>query len=210
VDGFKPVDNHSRYLRASDVSLSPFYGFSSTLKSLRICLILLPFPQVFDLIFSFPLLEDLTLVACDESRFDNGSPRGPQTVVPSTSPVFTGSLDLHIQGGAGNVARRLLDLPNGLHFRKLALSCSHVEDLWWIRELVARCSHALQSIDIKYSFCSYTHPYLVCTNNLILLSSRVGVALVRHLESNETPRCGFSTRNAEHRMDHHGTQNHHT
>ena len=146
------VNNDSWYLRASDVSFAPFYGFSPALKSLCTCPILLPFPQVFDLISSFPLLEDLALMGRDESWFNDDDPHGPQTVVPSTSPVFTGSFSFHILGGAGNHARQLLDLPNGLHFRNLALSWGRVEDLWWITEMVARCSHTLESLDIDYTF----------------------------------------------------------
>jgi len=146
------VDNGDLYLKALEVPLAPFYGFSPALKSLRICPILLPFPQVFDLILSFPLLEDLVLKGRDESWLNDDDPRVPQTVVPRTSPVFTGSLDFHVLGGAGHAARRLLDLPNGLHFRNLALSWGCVEDLWWITELVARCSHTLESLDITYTF----------------------------------------------------------
>jgi len=98
------VDNDGWFLRASDVSLAPFYKFSPVLKLLRISPILLPFPQVFDLILSFPLLEDLTLEGREESRFNDDDPHESWTVVPSASPVFTGSLDFHILGGAGNVA----------------------------------------------------------------------------------------------------------
>jgi len=146
------VDNDSRYLKASEVSLTPFYKFSPTLKSLRISPILFPFPQVFDLILSFPLLEDLALDGRNESWFHGGNLHRPQTVVPSTSPVFSGSLIFHILGGAGNPAGQLLDLPNGLHFRNIALSWGRVEDLWWITELVEKCSHTLESLDIDYTF----------------------------------------------------------
>jgi len=139
------------YIEVLDDPLDPFYGFSSTLKSLHICPILLPFPHVFNLIFSFPLLEDLSLKGRDDSWYDD-DPHGPQAAIPSTSPAFTGTLEFHILGGAGNAARQLLDLPNGLHFRNLALSWGRVEDLWWITELVVRCSHTLETLDITYTF----------------------------------------------------------
>ena len=157
------LGNDNQYLRAAHASLSPFYGFSPALKSLRICPIVLPFPQVFDLILSFPLLEDLALEGRDESRFNDHDPHGPQIVVPSTSPVFTGTLDFRILEGAGNAVRQMLALPNGLHFRSLVFSCGHVEDVGLITELVARCSHTLKSLDITYTFyrtsiCTWSAP----------------------------------------------------
>lgn len=47
---------------------------------------------------------------------DADDSHGPQTVVPLTSPAFTGSLDLRILGGVGDTARHPLDLPNGPRF----------------------------------------------------------------------------------------------
>ena len=128
-----------------NVSLAPFLKFSPTLKSLRTHSIVLPCPHLFNLICSSPLLEDLTLTGEDR---DN--PHRPQTVVPSTSPAFTGSLELSLFGGMGSTARRLLDLPNGVHFRRLTLSLTCVEDLRWTMELVARCSGTLECLDVKY------------------------------------------------------------
>ena len=46
------VDNSTQYLRASEDSLTPFYKFSPSLKSLRMDPIALPHPQVFDAIRS--------------------------------------------------------------------------------------------------------------------------------------------------------------
>jgi len=153
------LDNGDQYLKFSVASLIPFHGFSPALKSLRISPIFIPFPEVFDLIFSFPLLEDLALKGHDESWLGD-DPDGPQAIVPSTSPAFTGSLDFHIFGGAGSAARQLLDLPNGLHFRKLALSCDRVQDIWWITEFLTRCSHTLESLDIhtlrRTSICTWS------------------------------------------------------
>jgi len=146
------VDSGTQNFRPSEASLAPFFKFSPSLNSLRIRHIVLPFPQVFDLIPSSPLLEDLGLKGRNESRFNEDDPYRPQTVVSPTSPVFTGTLEFHILGGAGNAARRLMDLPNGLHFRNLALTWDCKEDHWWITELVAKCSHTLQSLDITCLF----------------------------------------------------------
>jgi len=123
------VDNGNRYLKASQVSLTPFRKFSSTLKSLRVCSILLPYPQLFDLIRSSPLLEDLSLSGRDDGLDSDNDTHVPKIVAPSASPSFTGSLDFDVFGVSGRVVRQLLDSPNGLHFRKLAFSCNRKEDL---------------------------------------------------------------------------------
>ena len=138
------------------ISLAPFHKFSSTLKSLHVGFTPFPSPQIFDLVRSLPLLEDLALSGCDPLSCNNDSPHGPQTEVLSSSPVLNGSLDLDILGGIGNITRRLLDLPNGLSFRKLVFQWHHMEDLRWITELVARCSDTLEYLDVKcYPPCTF-------------------------------------------------------
>jgi len=152
--GLDGGDQYNRGLRASEISLVPFRELALTLKSLRMGRIYLPYAGLFDFIISFPLLEDLSLTGVDDPHFDGyRSLDGlAQTVIPSTSPPLTGSLDFHVLGGAGDIARQLLDLPNGLRFRKLALLRDHEMDVWWITELVARCSHTLESLDVGYTF----------------------------------------------------------
>ena len=54
------VSNGKGFLNASMIPLTPFHKFASTLKSLHIFPIPLPSQQLFDLIRSSPLLEDLT------------------------------------------------------------------------------------------------------------------------------------------------------
>ena len=141
-------------------SLAPFHNLSPTLKSLHVYFVSLACPQILDLVRSSPLLEDLTLSGRDLSSGNDDTPREPQTVGPSPSPVFTGSLDLDIIEGIGNIAHRLLDLPNGLHFRKLTFWWVHGEDLRWMIELVRKCFGTLECFDVK------CHP--PCTLVLVL------------------------------------------
>ena len=145
------VDNGRLYFNSWD-SFDPFHRFAPTLKSLRMCPVRPPCPRVFNLICSFPLLEDLALEGRSGLYGNNGDSHGPRTIVPSTSPPLTGSLDLAILEGVGSAARQLLDFPNGLHFRKLIFLWDRMEDLQWVTELVATCSHSLESLDITYSF----------------------------------------------------------
>jgi len=63
------VANSVRSFTPPGFSLAPFYKFSPTLKSLCIGPIHLPSPWLFDLICSFPLLEDLSLAGRDEPWF---------------------------------------------------------------------------------------------------------------------------------------------
>jgi hypothetical protein len=106
-------------------------------------------PQIFDLILSFPLLEDLSVTVIYSSSIDNGDDSDwlPTTAQPSSPPMFTGSLELYLKGGMESFTRRLLSLPGGIHFRKLTLT-------WvWGRSFVDNgvgggCSHTLESLDI--------------------------------------------------------------
>ena len=129
------------------VSLAPLYKFSPTLKALRMYFVILPRLQIFNLVRSFSLLEDLALEGHENSRFHDEDPDGP---LYSTSPPLTGTLDLDIRGGICHTMRWLLDLPNGLHFRKLALSWYREGDIRWIMEVVERCSDTLKSLHVRF------------------------------------------------------------
>ena len=138
----------SQYSGESEISFTPFHQFSTSLRSLRVTSTLLPQSQVFDLIHSLPLLEDLALDgrhvwASNDDEFD-----GPPTVLPSTSPTFTGTLELILRQGGTGIVRQLLDLLNGLHFRKLKLLWREEEDFRWIVQLVVACSDTLEHVDI--------------------------------------------------------------
>jgi hypothetical protein len=117
-------------------SLIPFHGLSPTLRSLRLTCFFL---EVLDLICSFPLLEDLTLISPGYAS--------DAWNIPPTSPKLTGSLNLNIFGGILPIARRLLSLPNGLHFTKIAVrldKCTHS-----MMDLVSGCSDTLESISVS-------------------------------------------------------------
>ena len=133
------------------VSLVQLHGLSPTLRSLRLRLTNIPLSEVFNLICSFPLLEDLGLFTYGAvSDIDDWDP-------PSTSPKLIGSLE--IGGGVLPVARRLCDLPGGLRFSKITLSCGK-EDFTSTMDLVSRCSDTLESFTI-YSYGSFTLASLI-------------------------------------------------
>jgi len=134
----------------SALSLVPLHGLSPVVKSLRLNFIDFPSSQISDFIFSFPVLEDLTVYVCSEALLVNGNDPDwlATTLQPSTSPVFTGSLEIDLDEGMRLIGRRLLSLPGGLHFRKLTLEWIEEEDLLLAMALVDGCSHTLEYLSI--------------------------------------------------------------
>ncbi|KAF9644812.1 hypothetical protein BDM02DRAFT_842677 [Thelephora ganbajun] len=141
------VSSGFRGLDVSEVSLVPFHNFSPVLKSLRVVSESFPCVQILSLACSFRFLEDLDLtqhiVGVDIIDRDRTVFR------PSTSPVLTGTLRVYLPGRIGCATRRLLDLPGGLHFRKLELSCFRDDDFRWMSALVVGCSDTLECVDIE-------------------------------------------------------------
>ena len=118
--------------------LTPFYGFSHTVRSLRLTSTTF---GVFNLICSFPLLEDLALVSLrPEIDTDGGR-------APLTSPKLTGSLELSVVRGIRSAVRRLLDFPDGLRFSKVEVCCHRV-GFEPVADLVSKCSGSLESLNI--------------------------------------------------------------
>ena len=135
----------------SEVSLSPFHGFSPILKTLRVCSKLLPHSLISGFVRSLPHLENLSLIAYGSANNDDLDISGPPGATPPpSSPPFMGSLSLVLFRGIGPVTRRLLDLPNGLHFRKLRILWTKDDDVQWINALVGECFDTLESIDVTH------------------------------------------------------------
>jgi len=132
----------------------------------------LPPLRIVDLILSFPLLEDLAVVtykvvATDDDPACVGL---PTTTLPSTPPM-TGSLRLFQGVGMGPLARRLLSIPGGIHFRKLTLTLAREEDLLSSTALVEGCYQTLEYINISCEHLGVSiryHNLHWCTNNLPL------------------------------------------
>ena len=118
-------------------SLVPFHGLSPTVRSLHLTATCV---DIFDLVCSFPLLEDLKL------DYLRDKPDAAEGSLPLTSPRFTGSLDMR---GIRSVIHQLLDLPNGLHFMKITIVCLSY-DLESTNDLVLRCSGTLEYLDVRY------------------------------------------------------------
>ena len=170
-------------LRAHDVhepavSLVPFYGFSPMITFLRVFLPVLPSSQVFDLIFSFPLLEDLQVISYRIQIDDGDDSDELSTVVHHPNPpVFTGSLGLWAGVMLKLIVNRLLSLQD-LRFRLLTLLLIHEEDLSSAKALVNGCSNTLESLDITCSHnCTYVHISTHTKSSFSFLGTFVSVSI---------------------------------
>ena len=95
--------------------LIPFHRLSPTVRSLHLTYTSF---EVFDLVCSFPLLEDLPLIS---TALKSGAV-GQNT--PVLSLKLTGTLTLKLLVVICPVIGQLLDLPNGLHFMKVMYGAS--------------------------------------------------------------------------------------
>ena len=133
----------------SKLSFAPFHGFSPVIKSLSVVISAFPASWIFNLILSFPLLEDLSLFVHDNRPGDGFGVDEMPIIQPSSPRVLTGSLDLRVLGrGIGPFTCRLLSLPGGIHFRKLSWTWSREEELSPIMGLVEACSHTLETLNV--------------------------------------------------------------
>jgi len=121
-------------------SLLPFYALSPTLRSLSLTQVPL---DAFDIVCFFPLLEDLALV----DLFDVEDRGGWK--VPSVPPKLTGTLDFRMSYRPRPVARRLLDLPGGLHFSEIFVMFFS-EDVESVMDAVSRCSDSLELLTLRF------------------------------------------------------------
>jgi len=132
-----------------EIPLVPSYGISPVIRSLCVNSTSFKLSEIFDLICSLPLLEDLSLISFIHDHGDEG------WNAPSTSPKLTGSLKLIMLGGIHSVASLLLGLPSGIHFTKIAVSWNNEEDAKWTMCLVSRCSSTLESLYITNGICVF-------------------------------------------------------
>ena len=137
---YSNIDSPQNPNDSETVSLASFHWSSPALKSLSMPSTLFQNSQIFDLVLSLPLLENLMLIDND-SDID-----GPPTPIdqPSTSPAFTDTPEPTLTRQIGAIARQLLSLPNGFWFPKLVLPRLQ-DDLQRINALVAWGSGTLES-----------------------------------------------------------------
>ena len=165
--------------------LLPFHGISPTLRSLSITSFAAPVPEVFDLVCSFPLLDDLELSSVIGYKPDTWT-------IPSTSPKLTGTLHVGKLSGTKSIIRRLLELPDGLHFSKILADCFCEAEL--TIDLVPRCFETLETLQIGRMYfgalpsTSTVHRYLTATHARRPFEP---AASARSLKGDKAQRLGF-------------------
>ena len=161
VTTFSRVEHLEVRILDLTISLVPLHGFLPLIKSLRIDSICPTLSPISNLIYSFPLLEDLVVEACSGFSRSDYFDKQLTSTRSSSPPPFTGTLKLPIRGGMHRVASALLSLPSGLHFRKLDLTLRSREDVSSAIALVDECSSTLESLEINYDFgcMSIPHPH---------------------------------------------------
>jgi len=183
--------------------LVPLRGLSPTLKSLYLSYgSSALFSEIFGLVCSFPLLEDLALLSLGNSN------EVDVWNIPSTSPKLTGCLELNIAGEMRPTICRLLELPGGLCFSKIVISCSD-EDVEPVMDLMSKCSDTLEYLGMIYDntgaflslLASVVDRYLTTTCEY----SRGWHASARLFQAHETE--GDLDEGTERPMDHQDTAN---
>ena len=133
------------------ISFVPFHGFSLVLKSLYIHQVCALHSHISGLICSFPLLEDLSVAACCGVECRDDFNEQLAGTLPSSSPPFTGSLELSVGTYSMYlIATGLLSLPSGLHFQELNLKLGCDEDISSATALVEECSSTLGSLRLSF------------------------------------------------------------
>ena len=146
--------------------LSLFHGFSPVIRSLRIVSILIPSSHFLNLICSFPLLEDLSVITEWLVEFEDISDTQPTLIQPSKPPSLTGSLELYLPMGVSLLAPTLLSLPSGPHFKQLDLVWSSDEDMSLTAALVEKCHHTLERLCVSLwpgTSVRHSHPHTLVT-----------------------------------------------
>ena len=147
----------------------PFHGFSLDIKSLRLTFYTIPSSQVFNLIYSFPHLDDLAVTGFNECHESNDAHDGQATVVQSLAPPsLTGSLELDVWVQADFMISRLLSVPGGLHFRRLRLRLSVQRDASPIAALVEGCRFTLESLEVDYQLLLRTFIHHLYSNQRLI------------------------------------------
>ena len=143
---------------AENSKLNFFHKFSPSIKCLHVYSASHPLSNIFALVCSFPFLEDLTV---ENSEPISSINQDDTAFRPSSSPPFNGTLML--KGYLEATATRMLNLPGGLNFKKIAWKSYSTEkegpEFRRMATLMERCFHTLEYIDIDFYEPSKPRPF---------------------------------------------------
>ena len=139
-----------------------FHGFTSTVKSLSIIFSSLPPSSLLNFVYSFPLLEHLSLTTY---TMPTGAPDNSDEVLtviePPIQPPFNGCLTLFLMENMDYFAHQLLSTSGGIHFRRLDMVWNHEKDIPLTNALAEGCHTTLESLRILHQLDgkSTRHPH---------------------------------------------------
>ena len=128
------------------VSLVPLYGFFPALRSLELSVATFPPSEISSIIYSFPLLENITLALHGYDDVDEQ----PFAVQPPRSPPFTASLRLEARMGIHLIVSRLFSGPADPCFRELLLHVNKRREFAPAAKLIHSCSSNLESLQVDH------------------------------------------------------------
>ena len=169
------------------VSFFPFHGFSPAVRSLVVTSTVLSASNTLNLVYSFPLLEDLTVNTYDESDDDDSPDEQPVIIQPLNPPAFTGSLNIFIDREMEPIVSPLLSLPGTLCFREIKLHWKDERDVSMTAMLAEKCCATLESLSISCSLSgTFTWHFSPC-RWLTLLQTSCQVHLTCRKLQNSNP-----------------------
>lgn len=125
-------------------SFLAFCNLSKNVMSLRVGSRDLPLQEVFDLICSFPCLENLGVVAYGRDRDELISLPLPSV---SNLPKFTGKLTLGTS--TAGFVQQLLESQIPLFFQEIRLQRGNANQIKAVNDLVKKCSDTLRYIEVN-------------------------------------------------------------
>lgn len=150
-DRIVKLDLEDHWQPESTASLVPLRGLFPALRSVSISISTVAPSQISSFIYSFPLLEDISLTL-DYSwtgyESDDESDDEPTAVRSPTPPPFTGALKLYAEYGIFAITNRLFSLSADPCFRKLRLALNAEEDSPSATKLIRHCSSTLEILKL--------------------------------------------------------------
>ena len=163
ISSFSNVTSLLLHIHSLDLPLTRLFGFAPSLKSLRVTFAELPFSDVLNFVYSFPLLDNLSFMGIPTAS-------GAKVDPPPSPPPLSGTLSLAMISEMRFAVDNLLSLPGGIHFRELVIPWIRDRDLSAVMDLISACSHSLESLEIAtpprtYLFTRFLFresPFLTC------------------------------------------------
>jgi len=140
-----------RYSLEWGATFTQFRGFSPFIKSLRVKHTAFPLLQLSDLIHSFPLLEDLSVIDCYRMHDDGNEFDGASIAIRLSNLPISIRLAFLLLCVIDYITRWLLSLTGSIRLWELFLMLRCEGDISPTIALAEKCSHTLETIGITFN-----------------------------------------------------------